>query len=77
MSYVQGEDRGQAVLLPAAIEDYVAADAPVRVPADPSRAGPADVRLNPTESSRNFVRIHDRLGKPSKASIPTPPVRYL
>ena len=31
MSYVQGEDRGQAALLPAAIEDYVAADAPVRV----------------------------------------------
>jgi transposase len=31
MSYVQGEDRGQASLLPAAIEDYVAADAPVRV----------------------------------------------
>ena len=29
MSYVQGEDRGQAALLPAAIEDYVAADAPV------------------------------------------------
>ena len=25
MSYVQGEDRGQAALLPAAIEDYVAA----------------------------------------------------
>jgi transposase len=31
MSYVQGEDRGQAALLPAAIEDYVAADASVRV----------------------------------------------
>jgi hypothetical protein len=31
MSYVQGEDRGQAALLPAAIEDYVAADAPVPV----------------------------------------------
>jgi transposase len=31
MSYVQGEDRGQVALLPAAIEDYVAADAPVRV----------------------------------------------
>jgi hypothetical protein len=31
MSYVWGEDRGQAALLPAAIEDYVAADAPVRV----------------------------------------------
>ena len=31
MSYVQGEDRGQAALLPAAIEDYVAADAPVQV----------------------------------------------
>lgn len=31
MSYVQGEDRHQAALLPAAIEDYVAADAPVRV----------------------------------------------
>jgi transposase len=31
MSYVQGEDRSQAALLPAAIEDYVAADAPVRV----------------------------------------------
>jgi transposase len=30
MSYVQGEDCGQAALLPA-IEDYVAADAPVRV----------------------------------------------
>jgi len=30
MSYVQGEDCGQAALLPAAIEDYVAADAPVR-----------------------------------------------
>jgi hypothetical protein len=29
-SYVQGEDRGQAALLPAAIEDYVAADALVR-----------------------------------------------
>ena len=31
MSYVQGTDRGQAALLPAAIEDYVGADAPVRV----------------------------------------------
>jgi transposase len=31
MSYISGEDRGQAALLPAAIEDYVAADAPVRV----------------------------------------------
>ena len=31
MSYVQGEDRGQAALLPAAIDDYVTADAPVRV----------------------------------------------
>jgi transposase len=31
MSYVEGEDRHQAALLPAAIEDYVAADAPVRV----------------------------------------------
>ena len=31
MSYIQGEDRGQTALLPAAIEDYVAADAPVRV----------------------------------------------
>ena len=31
MSYIPGEDRGQAALLPAVIEDYVAADAPVRV----------------------------------------------
>ncbi len=31
MSYIRGEDRGQAALLPAAIEDYVGADAPVRV----------------------------------------------
>lgn len=31
MSYVRGENRGQAALLPAAIEDYVAEDAPVRV----------------------------------------------
>lgn len=31
MSYVRGDDRGQAALLPAAIEDYVAADGPVRV----------------------------------------------
>jgi transposase len=31
MSYVRGEDRGQAALLPAMIEDYVAEDAPVRV----------------------------------------------
>ena len=31
MSYVQGEDCGQAALVPAAIEDNVAADAPVRV----------------------------------------------
>jgi transposase len=31
MSYVRGEDRGQAALLPAAVEDYVAADAAVRV----------------------------------------------
>ena len=31
MSYIVGEDRGQAALLPAVIEDYVAADAPVRV----------------------------------------------
>ncbi len=31
MSYVRGEDRGQAAPLPTAIEDYVAADAPVRV----------------------------------------------
>src|ERR1700747_1188382 len=31
MSYVLGEDRGQAALLPAAIEDSVSADWPVRV----------------------------------------------
>ena len=31
MSYIVGADRGQATLLPALIEDYVAADAPVRV----------------------------------------------
>jgi transposase len=31
MSYIQGDDRGQAALLPAAVEDYVTADAPVRV----------------------------------------------
>ncbi len=31
MSYIPGEDRGQAALLPAVIEDYVAADAPVLV----------------------------------------------
>jgi transposase len=31
MSYIRGEDRGQAALLPAAIEDYVGAEAPVRV----------------------------------------------
>src|SRR5277367_2129006 len=31
MSYIRGADRGQAALLPAMIEDYVAADAPVRV----------------------------------------------
>ena len=31
MSYVSGEDRGQAALLPAMIEDYVAANAPGRV----------------------------------------------
>ena len=31
MSYIRGEDRGQMALLPAAIEDYVAEDAPVRV----------------------------------------------
>ena len=31
LSYVRGENRGQAALLPAAIEDYVTADAPVRV----------------------------------------------
>jgi transposase len=31
MSYVQGENRGQAALLPASLEDYAPADAPVRV----------------------------------------------
>ena len=31
MSYIRGEDRGQMALLPAAIEDYVVEDAPVRV----------------------------------------------
>ena len=31
MSYGRGENRGQGALLPAAIEDYVAADAQVRV----------------------------------------------
>jgi transposase len=31
MSYILGENRGQLALLPAAVEDYVAADAPVRV----------------------------------------------
>jgi transposase len=31
MSYVRGEDRGQGVLLPSALEDYVTADGPVRV----------------------------------------------
>ena len=29
MSYISGEDRGQAALLPAVIEDYAAADAPI------------------------------------------------
>jgi len=47
MSYVQGEDRGQAALLPAAIEDYVAAAAPVRVTeaivALSRRTGKADI----------------------------------
>jgi hypothetical protein len=32
MSCILGEDRGHAALLPAVIEDYVAADAAVRVP---------------------------------------------
>ncbi|MER9544285.1 IS1182 family transposase [Mesorhizobium sp. M0437] len=31
MRYIAGEDRGQAALLPATIDDYVATDAPVRV----------------------------------------------
>src|SRR5579871_4350894 len=31
MSYVRGEDRGQAALLPAVIEDYVTANAAVRL----------------------------------------------
>lgn len=31
MGYITGEDRDQASLLPARVEDYVAADAPVRV----------------------------------------------
>jgi transposase len=31
MGYIVGEDRAQASLLPARVEDYVAADAPVRV----------------------------------------------
>ena len=31
MGYVLGEDRGAVALLPAAIVDYVAAEAPVRV----------------------------------------------
>lgn len=31
MNYIRGEDRGQGALLPAAIEDYVAANAAVRV----------------------------------------------
>lgn len=31
MSYVRGDDRSQVALLPAAIEDYVPAEAPVRV----------------------------------------------
>lgn len=31
MSFIRGEDRGQVALLPAASEDYVAANAPVRV----------------------------------------------
>lgn len=31
MSYIRGVDRGQGALLPAAIEDYVGGDAPVRV----------------------------------------------
>lgn len=31
MGYLRGDDRGQSALLPAAIEDYIPADAPVRV----------------------------------------------
>jgi hypothetical protein len=31
MSYISGENRGQLALRPTAIEDYVPADAPVRV----------------------------------------------
>ena len=41
MSYVRRDDRRQAALLPAAIEDYVAADPPVRVQ-KPSVACTAD-----------------------------------
>ena len=30
MSYIQGVDRSQTMLLPAAVEDYVSSDNPVR-----------------------------------------------
>jgi hypothetical protein len=53
MSYVRGDDRGQAALLPAAIEDYVAADAPVRV-ATPfvTRCTPAHVTRRGHQAAR-------------------------
>jgi hypothetical protein len=44
MSYTSGENRGQAALQPATIEDYVAADAPVRV-IDAFVNGPSGIYL--------------------------------
>ena len=66
MSYVQGEDRGQAALLPAAIEDYVVVDAPVRVI-------DAFVALR---CVRCAAKSRTRLDNNGQTSILAPPTRF-
>ncbi|WP_409187932.1 hypothetical protein [Bradyrhizobium sp. RDM4] len=46
MSYIQGDDRGQAALLPAAVEDYVAAVASGQKIVGPSEIADEAARLD-------------------------------
>ena len=65
MNYIPGEDRGQAALLPAVIEDYVAASTSVRVAVGTSSTR----RIVPTKADRR--KPHK---PPEPPWNPTPPI---
>jgi hypothetical protein len=74
MRYLRGEDRGQAALPPAAIEDYVAANTPIRAIDAFARGGlspnsAADLDQAARDASFFFLR------QPSKPMAPRPPAK--